>query len=160
MWLEYRASHVTKKTSWRALAALVGTTAAVYLPFFIWNPSALYSDLVQFVGGSIPHTYVIGGDSLWQWLVILHLVDSPYTLTPHAFFVGLAALGGLWLGCAWLRARRTASQWLMSVALVTLMMSIVNRFFFENYAAAIFLLFVTALVYRERERAADIVVPA
>lgn len=136
-----------KKTVQPTLLATGVTALVFFLPFIIWNPGALYDDLVRYVTGSIPFSYPISGSTFLQFFRIFGLVDSPWAQVPTWPFQ-LAALGlGWWLGWRWLKRRPTAATWLAASVVVTLAVAMVSRFFNDNYLSAIVALSVAAFLY-------------
>lgn len=115
-----------------------GITAAVlFVPFFLWNPSALYDDVVRYVSGSIPFAYPISGSSLLQFLTIFGWVDSPWDIIPTWPYQLIAAAVSGWIGWRWIRVRPDASTWLAASTVMTLSVALVSRFFNDNYVSAI-----------------------
>lgn len=144
LWLEMRHGQVTKRKLWQSFGLTAAVVTALYLPFILWNPAAFYDDTVRFVSGVVPHTYPIGGDSLWQFLVMGHFVPDAWVTTSTLLPLLLAAVLVIPLACWWIRRRAVASQWLTSVVLVIFVVSLVNRYFYENYLSAVVLLAVAA----------------
>jgi len=141
-WLlqEVRQHHLPKEIAWKSLGWMVGVAILIYLPFIIWNAGALYDDVIHYVSGVVPYTYPIGGDSLYQFSVLLKLVPDAWA--PTRPFIGLviAALISFPIGAFWIRRRPTASQWLTSLVLITFFVSLANRYLYENYVAGLVLL--------------------
>lgn len=145
LWLEYRKKTISWNHVWRAAGCSLGVIAVFYLPFLLWNAPAMFDDLVRYVAGSIPNTYSIAGDSLWQILVIFRIVPDSWAATPHSWLVLPVTAAGLGITAWWLTKRPTASQWLVSIAAIILLMGLVHRYFFENYLAATLLLLIPAV---------------
>lgn len=152
MWCMYRDGQVHRRTSIQSVSAAALTVLFLYGPFLLWNPSAMWNDLFLFVSGSIPRTYPIGGDSLWQLGLLLQSIPNAFVSTAHRIPVILTTLIVLPLVAVWIRRRPTAAQWLTSVMVATIAVSVVNRFFFENYFSAILTLGIAAYALQLRDQ--------
>ncbi len=140
LWEEVRQHRLSSPVAWRSIAWTVGVTTMIYLPFIAWNPSAFYDDVIRYVSGVIPHTYPIGGDSLYQFLVLSKAVPDAWAATRPFIGLVIAAAISLPIGAYWIRRRPTAGQWLTSVVMVTFVISLANRYVYENYVSGLVLL--------------------
>lgn len=145
LWIEVRQQRLMSRTAWLSLFWTGGVIAIIYLPFIVWNPVAIYDDLIRYVSGVIPYTYPIGGDSLYQFLVLTKSVPDAWAATRPFVGLLLAATISFPIGALWLRRRPTASQWLTSVVMVTFVVSLANRYLYENYVSGLVLLATVAL---------------
>lgn len=138
-WLYVEVHHhrLPSRTAWLSLAWAGGVAAAIYLPFIVWNPAAFYDDVIRYVSGVVPHTYPIGGDSLYEFLVLFRVVPDAWAATRPFIGVALAALIFLPISAWWIRRRPTASQWLTSFVMVTFFISLANRYLYENYVSGL-----------------------
>ncbi len=137
----------------QALWPMVIVTGAFYLPFFLWNPAAMYDDLVRYVSGSIPFAYPISGSTFLQFLRLGGVIDSPWDIIPIWPWQLIAGLVAGWVGWRWIRRRPDAATWLAASAVMTLSVAMFSRFFNDNYLSAIVLLGTAAyLLHHEPER--------
>lgn len=132
----------------RSVLWTIGTVAALYGPFLIWNAPALYDDLVRFVSGVVTHTYPISGASLWQFLIIERFAASPWTTSSAALLqlVVAAIVFPLALRRFWKQA--TAGQFFLWVTVVIFCLSWVNRYFYDNYLSTLLLLAIASFAFR------------
>lgn len=145
LWQEVHHQRLSSRAAWRSIFWTSGVAAALYVPFVAWNPAAFYDDVVHYVSGVIPFTYPIGGDSLYQFLILFRQVPDAWVATPPLIGMLVAALISLPIGAWWIRRRPTAAQWLLSVVMVTFMVSLANRYLYENYVSGLVLLALVSL---------------
>lgn len=149
VWWLWRSGREQKHTAnFRAsMVSLIITTAALYLPFFLWGPADMYDDLVRYVSGTIPYSYPISGSTFLQFFRIFGFIDSPWALIPTWPYQLIAAAVSGWFAWRWLRRTPTGAMWLLASAAVTLSVAMVSRFFNDNYLSAIVLLGVVAYFF-------------
>ncbi len=129
---------------WKQLAIAAGTASVFFLPFFLWNPGAMFDDIVRYVSGAIPGSYPLSGNTILQYLRPLGLVDSPWTtFSAWPFQLSVGATMVLFAYRA-LRRRPRASVWLGWSAMTILAITLVSRFAPDNYFLAIAELIVAA----------------
>lgn len=158
LWQEIRHQRLSWRVARQSIFWTGGVAAVLCLPFIAWNPAAFYDDVIHYVSGVIPYTYPIGGDSLYQFLILFRQVPDAWAATPPIVGLLIAALISFPIGAWWIRRRPTVSQWLLSVVMVTFVVSLANRYLYENYVSALVLLTLVslALTWLETE---DIIAP-
>jgi hypothetical protein len=135
----------------RSLLWTAAVTGSVYLPFILWNPVALFNDLVRFVSGAVPHVLPIAGVSLWQFLLISKEIDTPW-ITNSAAIPQLIVLAiALPMVIKWLRRRPSAAQWLMASSVLIMCVSLVNRYFLDNYFSVLVMMGIAGIVLQRRQ---------
>ena len=150
-WRNLKGQPGQRQEFMRTLLISGGTALAIYLPFLIWNGPALYDDLIRFLGGTIPHTFPISGDSLWQFFIVLKVLPSPFTTISPLPIQVVAMLFVYPLVSWWIIRRPTAMQWLTSSVVVVFVLGVTNRYFYENYIGALIMLSITVLVMKWAE---------
>ena len=124
-------------------AAVVTITS--YVPFILWHPAALYDDLIRFVSGVVPHTYPIAGSTVWQLLVIMQKIPDAWTTMSAAIPELLVLAIVLPLAAWWVQRHHQAHEWLGASTVVIMCVSLVNRFFLDNYVSALLLMGIASL---------------
>lgn len=141
-WWAFRQESPRRRWRWLALTAAV--PLVIMLPFFLWNPGAMYDDLVRYVSGVIPGSYPVSGHTTMQLFRTLGVVSSPWDVVP-AWPAQLAVGGGiLALALRALRRGPTASAFLVWAGTLLLGVTLVSRFAPDNYFLATFEIFLAA----------------
>lgn len=144
IWQSSRMTNTSRREFASALLAMSGTVAIAFGPFIVWNPAALYDDLIRYVSGTIPFSYPISGSTWLQFLRIFGFVDSAWASVRTWPIQLLAFVATTWVGWRWVLRRPTASSWLAGATITTLAVAMVSRFFNDNYLSAIVALGVSA----------------
>jgi uncharacterized membrane protein len=119
------------------VVAMLATAAAIYLPFVINNPVAVFDDLVRFLSGSIPGSYPVGGSTIWQFAVLQNAQRYPFIAVPSQVAVLMMAVI-LFAFVVWrFRRRMTVPLWIILSTGILFGISIVNRFNYENYLSSL-----------------------
>jgi len=153
LWRLYRQANPVAKTGpRRALWVSAVATVVAYAPFVLWNARAFYDDAIRYVSGAIPWSYPIAGSTMLQWLRVGRLIPSEWSMLPHTLIMLAVAAPTLWLTGRWISSRPTSSQWLLGCGVVIFTTMLFNRFFLENYIAALYLLFVAVYALHQTEQ--------
>ena len=134
---------------YKAWRAFVITTAAVFVPFMLWNTPALYDDIVRYGSGVIPYSYPISGSTFIQYLPVFGLVPSVWSIVPT--YWGQLIIGvPVFLALArWFRRDTNPDVWLTAVSILTLAVLLVSRYNNNNYLSGLLLLSVAAYAFRQ-----------
>lgn len=136
----------------RGLLAVVLTTLVIVGPFVWWHPVALFDDVIRYASGSIPYSYPISGSTILQYLHVLGLVPSAWSLVPAHLFQLVVGLPLLWWSWALLRREPTAARWLTCAAITLLAVLMTGRYMNNNYTGAVIALAVGAYALHGHER--------
>lgn len=137
----------------RSLLAMSAVILLVAGPFFAWNPSAFYDDVVRYISGVYPWSYPISGSTVLQYLRVWRIIDSPWSTIPvWPIQIAILIPATWWVG-RWLRYRPRADQWLTSSIILILLVTLVSRFASENYFAGLIFLAAGAYALRPPENA-------
>jgi len=141
-----------RKRAWLVFAF---SSALWFLPYILWDPMAIYQDIIQYVSGSLYGAYAISGLTIMQFLYRLMPGLDPYTLGP--FWIGQSIVGLIVFSLAIPRLwrRPTATHWLAWSTILLLSVAMVSRFHNDNYLASTFLLFLGLAVLGWAEREHD-----
>jgi hypothetical protein len=137
----------TKLAKRRLLISTAAAAAAIYGPFFIWNPGVLYDDLVRYVGGMIPISYPVSGVTFLQYLRVWGITNSPWAVFPSWWIQLPVALVAIWFLGPVIRRQPTVSAWLGGTTALLLVTTLLTRFGAENYYATILMMAITAYAF-------------
>lgn len=137
----------------RHMGVAAAVAATILLPFFIWNPGAMYDDMVRYLSGIIPGSFPIANATVAQYLVQYGIIQSPWSpvsLWPMQGAMVILAGWALyrWLGNAW-----TTSRVLTAASTLTLVATITNRVGADNYFMVPLVLLLLAYAQHTREQA-------
>lgn len=152
LWRRNRAAKNSSAT-WRQAAVAMGAAGILILPFFLWNPGAMYDDTIRYLSGTIPMSYPISNVTLAQYLVIFGIVKShwsPISLWPLQL---VAYVVTSWCLYAGLKKKITMSRVFSAATAITLAATITNRVGADNYFMVPLLLSIFSFAYYAREQA-------
>lgn len=156
LWL-YWIWQVTRHTlpGWknfrRTLSGTIIMVAIFFGPFILWNPLAIFTDLVRYAGGAIPETYPIAGTTLLQYFYILGIIPSPFTVVPVYLFQLMVSIPISVLTAGWVRLAPQASRWLAGAAVLILSVMLVSRFFNNNFLQIPMVFLIAAYLLQSQE---------
>lgn len=142
-----------KKLVWRYVGLVAAVAGSALLPFFLWNPGAMYDDTIRYLSGTVPWSYPIANATLAQYLVQFGIVKNPRTpisLWPLQLFAYAATSWALYY---WLKRNITTSRVFTAAAVITLVATITNRVGADNYFMVPLLLSIFSYAYYVREQA-------
>lgn len=153
LWLEYRQRRVDLRAVRRIGFGAAAVIGVMLLPFFVWNPGAMYDDLVRYVSGVIPDTFPISNTTLAQYLHVYNIIPDPWSTVPLWPFtlIGLVPVG--WYAAHRLRRLPTLGTLLTMSAIVLLMAALFNRVGSDNYFLPPIILAIAAHVADQRSSA-------
>ena len=108
-------------------------SAAIVLPFLLWNPGAFLDDTVRFAGGTSTVPYPIKGLGLSKFLLEIGVITSSFD--PYPLWIGQILVTG---GVSWWLLRRqrawnTVSQAWLGYGVLLLAFVFTSRFLNPNY---------------------------
>jgi hypothetical protein len=130
----------TMRLSWPLWAVL----AAVFVPFLVWNPAALYHSLIEGNGAIYPFRIESLGFS--NLLICFKWVTSPRQEFPTVLFYALLVLPAMIVGLWWTLSRKSLAAMLTSYAATLFLLLYFSRFFAHNYLWLILVVAASALV--------------
>lgn len=149
LWLQLRHGQLQRREFWRVVIGAIGSAAALFIPFIVWNPVAAWTDMVRFAGGSIPNTYPIAGTTILQYLHVFHLIPSPWSVIPVYLFQLLVAIPMYFLVLRWVKRDLSPSRWLVAAAAVLLSLMLVSRYTNNNFFMTPLAFLITAYVLQQ-----------
>jgi uncharacterized membrane protein len=152
VWQSARASSQMWPNLKRALLGLVSVGGVIFLPFLLWGPTKLFTDLVKFAGGGFANSYPTAGTTFLQYLYVYHIIPSPYTVYPVYLFQLFVGVPVFILVASWLRQQHQASRWLAGSAVLLLAVMLVSKYFNNNFLTAPAGLLVAAFVLQFHEQ--------
>lgn len=139
------------RQSWRRLWPAVAVSAALVVPFLIWNPIALYDDVWAWSAGTSATPYQIRGWGLSNLVLALGLVASDQAYFPFWLPQVLVCLPLLLAALRWQAQANTLPRMLYGFAALFGVYSFFSRFFNENYAGFLLALLALAACTSQRD---------
>ncbi len=133
LWRQVRSGDITALQARNVLFGTCGTVAVLFLPFFIWGPARLWTDLVVFATGSIANTYPLAGTTFLQYLHVFHVIASPWSPVPVYLFQLLVGVPMFVMTARWVHRNRSISTWLVAATVFMLSLLLVGRYFNNNF---------------------------
>ncbi len=146
VWRQSKDSNQPRNSFKRQLLGLSATVAVTFGPFLLWHPSRILTDVWSFASGAIPHTYPISGTTFLQYLHVLRLVPSAWSVIPTYLYQLSVGAPLLALTLYWIRRSAEPSRWLGGAAILSLGVLLFSRYFNNNYLGFPITLLVGALV--------------
>lgn len=139
----------------RELAVFAAISAAIFLPFLIWDGSGLIEDILSFHSGKTAHPYPLRGDAGYGFAnLVLHfgLVDSVRAYFPFTLFEIVFALPLLgWLLFRQIR-ENSLKRMLSGYTLVLFVFLFFGRYMAGNYIGFILSLLAVSYFMGEPEK--------
>ncbi len=143
-WRRYQQHPDERRQLRRGWWITLGVSAALYLPFLMWDARSLIDDLIIFPSGNLIGSYPIAGSTLWQlktfWQGRTHVWDA----IPSSLTAGIALIASL--GFFGRRLWRSSSvvRWFGFSTLTILFTGLTHRFFHDNYLSVLVLMGILA----------------
>lgn len=134
------------------LLGILFGVAITFGPFLIWDTGRIFTDLVPYAAGNIPNTYPISGTTFLQYLHVLRLIPSAWSIVPTYLFQLMVGIPMLALTIFWLRRSAATSRWLIGAAIVPLAILLVSRYFNNNFLTFPAALLVAAYIFQLQEK--------
>jgi hypothetical protein len=144
-WLN-RAWQVIKKL-WPAYLAVV----LFALPFIIWAPSNLYSDVISYAAGTSEHRFPVYGEGFAQILLQAGVIQSMWDRYPFWIFQTIVGLPLLFFLLWWQKNDNTIARLIISYTIFLAVFWLFSRYFNPNYVGFITLTMLAAWAFHQRE---------
>ncbi len=141
LWLPWMWSvrHLLLSQKIRAITVFTAASLLIFGPFLLWNAGSFIQDTVWYMALALPANHAITGPTLVPLLGSLK--NIPGLVSGIQVLLGVL---GLAVGSIVVHRRQTATWWLMSGAVATLVLSMAHQFFYYNYALGIMALYISA----------------
>ncbi len=132
--------HMTRdalRSMLRPILLLFLVTAAIFVPFLIWDAPSFFDDTITYITGSGPSSFPIKGWGLGTFLLTLRVIPTPESAFPFGFFEALFGLPTL-IFLLWRQRREnTLQQTWFGFAIFSFVVEFFSRFFADNYVVFI-----------------------
>jgi uncharacterized membrane protein len=134
----------------RFIISLLSTVCLIYVPFLLWNPSALINSILLYSStNSAAHvpSHPIEGIGFSLLLPALHIVPNIYSKFPFWIFELSAFIVGMW-GFSRLSAGKLKRSLWSYIAVTTAALWFFSTYFLPPYLAYVTVLFATAYLWQ------------
>ncbi len=129
---------------WRVLPFVI-VTAAIFIPFLLWDAGSFYDDTVTYITGSGPNAYPIKGWGFGTFMLSLGVIPSPESAFPFGLFELVFGLPTLLFLLRHQRRENTLQQMWFGFGIFSFVVEFFSRFFADNYVVFILQAIVIAL---------------
>lgn len=128
----------------RAFGGAALVASLVVIPFIIWNPAAIWDDVIMYVSGNAAGVYAFSGATLLKYFRLTDLAPTPWAAFPVSFFQAIIGLPLLTWAFMKIRSQPAVAIWWLTGAVVSLGIYLCSRSFPYNYAGPIILVILAA----------------
>lgn len=120
-------------------------TAAIIIPFLVWDPVSFIDDIVKYPNGTTFMSYPMTGFGFSVLLLKLNVISSPNIYWPFWIPQAIFGLPILYVLLKMQKNNNTVAQMVFNLAVILMAFWLFSRFFNDNYRGFLIMLFLFSL---------------
>ena len=143
-----------RRDTFRYIGVFLLTAAVFILPFFLWDPKSFIDSTFSYLNGSALHSYPIKSLGFGQILLLTKVVKDSHNYFPFWFFQAIFVGPLLIYFIRKLKRNPKISSIFIFFGITTSVFLYFSRIFSESYLTIVFLSFIAAFIFLQKEKTA------